>query len=99
MREPFGTGELLACLRKALRHAARPAAEHATYTAGDLSIDVVKTPTDGLIAVGKLPEVRAAMEKLGVLQTELPHPAYAESHTEERAGYAKLIERAGIKAP
>lgn len=31
--------------------------------------------------------------------TELPGPAYAESLAKERAGYATLMEKAGIKAP
>ena len=60
---------------------------------------IVSKLTEGLIAVGKLPEVRASMEKFGVQQTELAGPAYAESLAKERAGYATLIEKAGIKAP
>ena len=54
---------------------------------------------DALTAVGKIPEVRTALEKFGVLQTELPGPAYAESLRKERAAYARVIEKAGIKIP
>jgi tripartite-type tricarboxylate transporter receptor subunit TctC len=61
--------------------------------------DIAKRITDELTAVGKLPEVRAAMERFGVLQTELDGPAYAAAAEKERAGYADLIEKAGIKAP
>jgi tripartite-type tricarboxylate transporter receptor subunit TctC len=61
--------------------------------------DIVKKLTDELVAVGKIPEVRVALEKFGVLQTELPGPAYAEALAKERAGYARVIERAGIKVP
>ena len=61
--------------------------------------DIVKKLIEELVAVGKVPEVRAALEKFGVLQTELPGPAYAEALAKERAGYARVIERAGIKVP
>lgn len=61
--------------------------------------DVVKKLGDELIAVGKLPEVRAAMAKFGVLQTELDGKGYAESLKKERSSYAVTIEKAGIKAP
>ena len=61
--------------------------------------DIVKKLTEELIAVGKIPEVRTALEKFGVLQTELPGPAYAEALRKERAGYARVIEQAGIKVP
>ena len=50
--------------------------------------DIVKKLTDELVAVGKIPEVRTALEKFGVLQTELPGPAYAEALRKERAAYA-----------
>ena len=61
--------------------------------------DVTQKLTAELIAVGKIPEVRTAMEKFGVLQTEQPGPAYADALKKERAGYARVIERAGIKVP
>ena len=61
--------------------------------------DIVKKLIEELVAVGKIPEVRTALEKFGVLQTELPGPAYAEALAKERAGYARVIERAGIKVP
>ena len=61
--------------------------------------DIVKKLTEELIAVGKIAEVRAALEKFGVQQTELPGPAYAEALRKERAGYARVIEQAGIKVP
>ncbi len=56
----------------------------------------VSPRTDG---VGKLPEVRAAMEKFGVIQTELDGAAYAAVLAKERAMYARIIEKAGIKVP
>jgi tripartite-type tricarboxylate transporter receptor subunit TctC len=61
--------------------------------------DIAKKLTDELTAVGKIPEVRTAMEKFGVLQTELSGPAYADALKKERAGYARVIEKAGIKVP
>jgi tripartite-type tricarboxylate transporter receptor subunit TctC len=61
--------------------------------------DIVKKLIEEFVAVGKIPEVRTALEKFGVLQTELPGPAYAEALAKERAGYARVIERAGIKVP
>jgi tripartite-type tricarboxylate transporter receptor subunit TctC len=61
--------------------------------------DIVARLTDELVAVGKVPEVRTAMEKFGVLQTELRGPAYAEALQKERAAYARVIEKAGIKIP
>lgn len=60
---------------------------------------VAKKLIDELVAVGKIPEVRTALEKFGVLQTEQPGSAYAEALRKERDVYAKLIQRAGIKAP
>jgi len=61
--------------------------------------DIAKRLIDELMAIGKIPEVRTAMEKFGVLQTELPGAAYAEALRTERAGYARVIEKAGIKMP
>jgi tripartite-type tricarboxylate transporter receptor subunit TctC len=61
--------------------------------------DIVRKLTDELLAIGKIPEVRAALEKFGVLQTELPGAAYAEALRKERASYARVIEKAGIKVP
>jgi tripartite-type tricarboxylate transporter receptor subunit TctC len=61
--------------------------------------DVLKKLTDELVAVGKIPEVRSALEKFGVLQTELVGPAYADALKKERDGYARVIEKAGIKVP
>jgi tripartite-type tricarboxylate transporter receptor subunit TctC len=61
--------------------------------------DIVKKLTEELVAVGKIPEVRTALEKFGVLQTELPGSAYADALKKERAGYARVIEKAGIKVP
>jgi hypothetical protein len=61
--------------------------------------DIVKKLIEEFVAVGKIPEVRTALEKFGVLQTEQPGPAYAEALAKERAGYARVIERAGIKVP
>ena len=53
--------------------------------------DIVKKLIEELVAAGKVPEVRAALEKFGVLQTELPGPAYAEALAKERAGYARVM--------
>jgi tripartite-type tricarboxylate transporter receptor subunit TctC len=64
-----------------------------------LPADIAKRLTDELLAAGKLPEVRAALEKFGVLQTEQTGPAYADALRKERAAYAKVIEKAGIKVP
>jgi tripartite-type tricarboxylate transporter receptor subunit TctC len=65
----------------------------------NMPADIVKKLTDELVAVGKIPEVRVALEKFGVLQTELPGQAYADALAKERADYARVIERAGIKVP
>jgi tripartite-type tricarboxylate transporter receptor subunit TctC len=65
----------------------------------NMPTDIVKKLIEEFVAVGKIPEVRTALEKFGVLQTELPGPAYAEALAKERAGYARVIERAGIKVP
>jgi tripartite-type tricarboxylate transporter receptor subunit TctC len=61
--------------------------------------DIVKKLEGELLAVGKLPEVRAAMEKFGVLQIELDGKGYSDMLAKERASYAVTIEKAGIKAP
>lgn len=60
---------------------------------------VAKRLTEELTAIGKMPEVRAAMQKFGVTQTELSGPEYSAALAKERAGYAAVIERAGIKLP
>ncbi len=65
----------------------------------NMPAEITKKLTDELIAIGKVPEVRTALEKFGVLQTELPGPAYAEALRNERAAYAKVIDKAGIKVP
>jgi len=65
----------------------------------NLPPDILKKLVEELVAVGKIPEVRTALEKFGVLQTEQPGAAYAEALAKERAGYARVIERAGIKVP
>ena len=41
VNKPFGIGELLARIRAALRHAARQAGEHTTFTADSLSVDLI----------------------------------------------------------
>jgi tripartite-type tricarboxylate transporter receptor subunit TctC len=65
----------------------------------NMPADIAKGLIDELMAVGKIPEVRTALEKFGVLQTELPGAAYAEALRKERAAYARVIEKAGIKVP
>lgn len=59
--------------------------------------DIAKKLIDELVAVGKLPEVRAAMDKFGVVQTELPGSAYADELNKERDMYRRVIDKAGIK--
>src|SRR5262249_3514811 len=59
----------------------------------NMPADIVRKLTDELVAVCKIPEVRTAMEKFGVLQTELPGSAYAEALGKERDAYAKVIEK------
>lgn len=44
-------------------------------------------------------DLRAAMEKFGVIQTELSGADYAAALAKERAMYARIIEKAGIKVP
>jgi tripartite-type tricarboxylate transporter receptor subunit TctC len=61
--------------------------------------DIVKRLIDELVAIGKEESVRAALVKFGVVQTELAGPAYEASLKQERATYAGIIEKAGIKAP
>lgn len=61
--------------------------------------DITKKLIDELVAVGKLPEVRDAMTKFGVIMPELAGEAYAAALRKERAGYAVVIEKAGIKVP
>jgi hypothetical protein len=61
-----------------------------------------KRPGDKLgvklvMAPVRIPEVRTALEKFGVLQTELPAAAYADALRKERDAYARVIEKAGIK--
>ncbi len=63
----------------------------------NMPAEIVKKLIDELVAVGKMPEVRTAMEKFGVQQTELAGPAYEEAVRKERAGHAITIEKAGIK--
>ena len=65
----------------------------------NMPADIVKRLTDELVAVGKDDAVRAALVKFGVVQTELPGPAYEEALKQERATYATIIEKAGIKVP
>jgi tripartite-type tricarboxylate transporter receptor subunit TctC len=61
--------------------------------------DIVKRLIEELMAVGKEESVRASLSKFGVVQTELPGPAYEDSLKKERATYASIIEKAGIKPP
>ncbi|MFL5071369.1 MAG: Bug family tripartite tricarboxylate transporter substrate binding protein [Xanthobacteraceae bacterium] len=65
----------------------------------NMPAEIVKKLTDELVAIGKIPEVRTALETFGVLQTELPGPAYAEALRKEREAHARVIEKAGIKMP
>lgn len=61
--------------------------------------DITKKLIDELVAIGKIPEVRTAMEKFGVIMLEQAGPAYEAALKKERAGYATVIEKAGIKVP
>jgi tripartite-type tricarboxylate transporter receptor subunit TctC len=63
----------------------------------NMPAEVTKKLVDELVAVGKITEVRSAMAKFGVLQTELAGPAYAAALRKERSGYATVIEKAGMK--
>jgi tripartite-type tricarboxylate transporter receptor subunit TctC len=65
----------------------------------NMPADIVKKLTDELVAIGKDESVRAALVKFGVVQTELPGPAYEDALKKERASYAAIIEKAGIKVP
>lgn len=65
----------------------------------NMPADIVRKLGEELTAIGKIAEVRAALEKFGVQQTELPGPAYADALRKEREGYARVIEKAGIKVP
>jgi tripartite-type tricarboxylate transporter receptor subunit TctC len=65
----------------------------------NLPADITGKLIEELVAIGKLPEVRTALEKFGVLQTEQAGPAYAAALKKERDGYAVTIEKAGIKVP
>ncbi|HRK18378.1 MAG TPA: tripartite tricarboxylate transporter substrate binding protein [Hyphomicrobiaceae bacterium] len=59
--------------------------------------DISKSLIDALVEVGKIPSVREAMEKFGVLQTEQAGKAYEDALKKERAAYQDVIEKAGIK--
>ena len=63
----------------------------------NMPADITKKLIDELVAIGKLPEVRAAMEKFGVIMVEQAGPAYADALKKERDMYSKVIEKAGIK--
>jgi tripartite-type tricarboxylate transporter receptor subunit TctC len=65
----------------------------------NMPADIVQKLTAELIAIGKIAEVRATLEKFGVLQTELAGPAYEEALRRERDGYAVVIAKAGIVVP
>lgn len=65
----------------------------------NMPADITKKLIDELVAVGKIPEVRAAMEKFGVILPEQAGQAYADALKKERAGYATVISKAGIKVP
>ena len=59
--------------------------------------EITKKLIDELVAIGKLPEVREAMTKFGVILPEQAGDAYAEALRKEREMYGKVIEKAGIK--
>jgi tripartite-type tricarboxylate transporter receptor subunit TctC len=61
--------------------------------------DIAKRITEELTAVGKIPELRTALEKFGVVQTELSGEAYAAASRKERENFGAVIEKAGIKVP
>lgn len=63
----------------------------------NMPADITKKLIDELVAIGKLPEVRAAMEKFGVIMVEQAGQAYADALKKERDMYSKVIEKAGIK--
>lgn len=59
--------------------------------------DLAKKISEELLAIGKLPEVRVALEKFGVLQTETVGEAFAATLRKDRVNFATVIEKAGIK--
>ncbi len=59
--------------------------------------EITKKLIDELVAVGKLPEVRDAMTKFGVIMPEQAGQAYADALKKERDMYGQVIEKAGIK--
>jgi tripartite-type tricarboxylate transporter receptor subunit TctC len=64
-----------------------------------LSAGVTNQLIDELVAIGKLPEIRSALQKFGVEQSELIGDAYAKASQNERVTFGVLIEKAGIKVP
>jgi len=61
--------------------------------------DIVRKLTEEFMAIGKIADVCAALEKFGAQQTKLAGPAYAAALRKERDGYARVIEQTGIKVP
>ncbi len=64
-----------------------------------LPAEITKRLIEELMAVGKLPEVRTALQRFGVEQSELSGEAYAKVSQTERTTFGTLIEKAGIKVP
>ena len=77
LTKPFGTGELLARIRVALRHAARTAEDPAVTTAaiGDVKIDLVKR----LVLAGDV-EVHLAPIEYKLLTTLVKHAGMVLTH-------------------
>lgn len=65
----------------------------------NMPADITKKLIDELVAVGKLPEVREALTKFGVIMPDQAGQAYSDALRKERAGYQTVIEKAGIKVP
>lgn len=73
--KPFGTGELLARIRAALRHVAGSAAGAPVFTSGDLTVDLEKR----LVTVGGNP-VRLSPKEYDLLKLLVQHAGKVLTH-------------------
>lgn len=64
----------------------------------NMPTDIGKKLTDELAAVGKIPEVRTALEEVRVSRQSY-RGLLTSMRLGERAAYARVIEKAGIKVP
>jgi two-component system KDP operon response regulator KdpE len=73
--KPFGTDELLARIRTALRHRLRQEGEHPVFTSGDLSVDIVRR----IVKVGGN-EVKLAPREYDLLRVLVAHAGKVLTH-------------------